>query len=411
MSIALVVLISIAVVVFTAIKTDRLSAVLLSLAFLLRLLVFFADYYHLFPIPFSGKDTEDFHIATLAYIVGDGPIKTNYTYVLAFFYRIFGDGGRMMAQFFNVLLSYGTVALLYATLRWLKVNRKLLLAAVAVLSFMPAIVCLSGVLLREAWVQFFLMLSACVFIHWYKKGGVGAVALCLAATYAAMIMHAGSIGVLPVYVLGFLFLRTWKTEGVKPYLFTVVVIIGFLTLLPIFPELLLAKFASALSNALMSLTHGKVGGAFDIGSGSDGNVFDIKPVESGSAYLLWMRYLSFPVKMLLSPLKMFYLLFSPLPFDWRNTTDAMVFFADGLVYIVLIVMMFRRPLLTKTSQAKRFLIYAILMVTFVFAVGTFTVGTAIRHRAKYVAVMMLTAAISKIPVEKPVAEIEKKKEE
>ena len=151
MSIALVVLISVAVLVLTAIKIDRLPAVLLSLAFLLRLLVFIADYYHLAPIPFSGSDTEDFHVATLAYVAGDGPIKTNYTYVLAFFYRIFGAGGRMMAQFFNVLLSYGTVVLLYATLRWLKVNRKLILAAVAVLSFMPAIVCLSSVLLREAW--------------------------------------------------------------------------------------------------------------------------------------------------------------------------------------------------------------------------------------------------------------------
>ncbi len=122
MSIALVVLISVAVLVLTAIKTDRLPAVLLSLAFLLRLLVFIADYYHLAPIPFSGSDTEDFHVATLAYVAGDGPIKTNYTYVLAFFYRIFGAGGRMMAQFFNVLLSYGTVVLLYATLRWLKVK-------------------------------------------------------------------------------------------------------------------------------------------------------------------------------------------------------------------------------------------------------------------------------------------------
>ena len=410
MSIALVVLISVAVLVFTAIKTDRLPAVLLSLAFLLRLLVFIADYYHLAPIPFSGSDTEDFHVATLAYVAGDGPIKTNYTYVLAFFYRIFGAGGRMMAQFFNVLLSYGTVVLLYATLRWLKVNRKLILAAVAVLSFMPAIVCLSSVLLREAWVQFFLMLSACVFIHWYKRGGVGAVALCLAATYASMIMHAGSVGALPIYVLGFLFLRTWKTEGVKPYLFTVVVIAFFLALLPIFPELLLAKFASALSNLLLILTHGH-GGVFDLGSAAENGAFDIKPVESGSAYLLWMRYLSFPVKMLLSPLKMIYLLISPMPWDWRNLTDAMVFFADSLVYLILAVMMFRRPLLTKTSQAKRFLIYVIFSLTFVFAVGTFSVGTAIRHRAKYVAVMMLAAAASKTPIEKQVLIPEKKKEE
>lgn len=368
-------MVNILVIVFSAAliswlfwKMDRPVAVVLTLAYLLRLLVLYADTYHLFPNPFTGLDTEDFHTATLAFLAGDGPIKTNYTYVLAVFYRLFGDYGRFMAQFFNVLLSFGTVALLYWALRMLKVSRKSLLVALSVVAFMLATVCLSGVLLREAWVQFFLMLSACCFIRWYLRGGVWNEVACMGATFAAMLMHAGCVGALAVYMFGFLVCRTWKTDGVRTYVLTVCVMVLFLLPMLVFPELLLAKFVNAADSGL-----------------------DIVPVVAGSTYLLWMQKLGVGLRLLLSPVRMFYLLFSPLPFDWRGLSDVAVFCIDSLVYIVLVVLMFRPPLLGGAAQLKRFLGYAVLVLTFVFALGTTNAGTAVRHRAKFLPVLVLAA--------------------
>ena len=369
-------MVNILVIVFSAAliswlfwKMDRPVAVVLTLAYLLRLLVLYADTYHLFPNPFTGLDTEDFHNATLAFLAGDGPIKTNYTYVLAFFYRVFGDCGRFAAQFFNVLLSFGAVALLYWALRMLDVSRRTLLAALSVVAFMPATICLSGVLLREAWVQFFLMLSACCFVRWYLKGGVWNEVVCLVATFAAMLMHAGCVGALAVYMFGFLVCRTWKTDGVRTYVLTVCVMVLFLLPMLVFPELLLAKFVNAADSGL-----------------------DIVPVVAGSTYLLWMQKLGVGLRMLLSPVRMFYLLFSPLPFDWRGLSDVAVFCIDSLVYVVLVVLMFRPPLLGGAAQLKRFLGYAVLVLTFVFALGTTNAGTAVRHRAKFLPVLVLAAA-------------------
>jgi hypothetical protein len=88
------------------------------------------------------------------------------------------------------------------------------------------------------------------------------------------------------------------------------------------------------------------------------------------------------------------LLFSPLPFEWRELSDVVVFCVDSLFYIVLTVMMFLRPLLGKTVQLKRFLIYAVLVVTLIFSIGTSNAGTAVRHRAKFLPVMVLAAAVS-----------------
>lgn len=372
---------NIVVIVFSAVilawlwwKADRPLAAILTLAYLLRLLVLYADTYHLFPNPFTGLDTEDFDVATLAFLNSDGPIKTNYTYVLAVFYRVFGDWGRFMSQFFNVLLSFGTLLLLNWTMCVAGVSRRIRLFGLALLSIIPATVCLSGVLLREAWVQFFVMLSIASFVYWYMKGSLWTVPVAMAAIVSAMLMHVGCVGVMVVLMLGFLLCRTWKTVGIRTYLITAGVLVVFLLPLLFFPHLFTAKITKAAA--------------------ATGNALDVMPVVAGSTYLLWMQKLGVGLRLLLSPVRMFYLLFSPLPFEWRGLSDVVVFCVDSLFYIVLTVMMFLRPLLGKTVQLKRFLIYAVLAVTFVFSLGTSNAGTAVRHRAKFLPVMVLAAALS-----------------
>ena len=366
----IIVILSAAIVGWLFWKMDRPAAIILALAYLVRLFVLYADIYHLVPNPFTGLDTEDFHTATLAFLAENGPIKTNYTYVLAVFYRVFGDYGRFVAQFFNVLLSFGTVVLLYATLKMLEVTGKRLLIAVSVVSFMPAMICLSGILLREAWIQFFLMLSVLFFVRWYLRGRVWDEVFCLVSVIAAMLMHEGCIAALAVFLLGFMVCRTWKTVGVRTYLVTVAVAVAFIIPVIAMPKMFLIKFTYASSS---------------------GNTLDVVPVVAGSTYLLWMQKLGVGVRLLLSPVRMFYLLFSPLPFDWRGLSDAVVFCTDSLVYIVLTVMMFRPPLLGKAVQLKRFLGYTVLLMTFMFAFGTTNSGTAVRHRAKFLSVLVVTA--------------------
>lgn len=364
-----VVVITAAVLAWIWWKADRPTAIILTAAYLVRLLVFYADIYQLVANPFSGEDTENFHAAAIAFLSENGPIKTNYTYVLAAIYRVFGSYGRFAAQFLNVLMSFGTVLLSCWALRMMEIPRKWRMIAVSVVAFMPVTVCLSGILLRESWIQFFLMFSVCCFIRWYLRGGVWNEVACMGATFAAMLMHAGCVGALAVYMFGFLVCRTWKTDGVRTYVLTVCVMVLFLLPMLVFPELLLAKFVNAADSGL-----------------------DIVPVVAGSTYLLWMQKLGVGLRMLLSPVRMFYLLFSPLPFDWRGLSDVAVFCIDSLVYIVLVVLMFRPPLLGGAAQLKRFLGYAVLVLTFVFALGTTNAGTAVRHRAKFLPVLVLAAA-------------------
>lgn len=369
-------------------KADGPLAVILAIAYLLRLAVMYADYYHLVGIPFSGVDTEYFHRFTLAYMHDDGPPLTNYTYVLALFYTVFGENGRFMAQFVNVLLSFGALLMLYAALRRLEMPEKKRWLAVSVLAFMLSVVSLSGILLRESWILFFTTVTLFFFIRWHQRGGVANAFGCLAAVLAAMVMHAGGVGIYLVCVVSLLVCRTWKKDGVWQYLATIGVIILSVVFLYEFPSILLEKFARAISG-LTSIKSGVAASATATASA----VVDAPPTISGSTYLLWMKDLSTSVKLLLSPIKMFYLIFSPLPTDWRNLTDALVFFADSLVFLVLVIHVFRRPLKGKEFQLKRIFIYMFLVMTFLFSMGTSNAGTAVRHRAKFLPVLLLSACM------------------
>lgn len=373
-------------------KADRPLAVILAIAYLLRLMVMYADYYHLFPNPFSGVDTEYFHRFTLAYLHDDGPPLTNYTYVLAFFYTVFGESGRFMAQFINVLLSFGVLPLFYATLRQLDMSRKRRLFVLSVLAFMPIVLSLSGILLREAWILFFLTLSLFFFIRWYQRGNPVNAFFCLAAVLTTMTMHAGVLSLYLVYVVAFLTCRTWKMEGTWRYLAVIGVILLSVFVLYEFPGILLDKFSSSIAHILRARGNGVEATAV-----AATEVVDIQPVVAGSSYLVWMKGLSLPLRLLLMPLKMFYMLFSPLPMDWRNATDAFVFFVDSSVYIALIVLMLSRPLRGKGFQLKRLLICMTFMMTLLFSWGTSNAGTAVRHRSKFLPVMLI-AAYSRNPV-------------
>lgn len=393
MNIVVVIVISAVILGLVFKKTDRPLAVIFTMAYLLRLLVMYADYYHLFGIPFSGTDTEYFHRFTLAYMHEDGPPLTKYTYVLAFFYTVFGDSGRFMAQFFNVLLSFGALVVLYRTLRMLDIAEKKRWIVVSVLAFMPVLLCLSGILLRESWILFFLTTALCFFVRWYQRGGVANAFVCIAAVLAAMEMHAGCVGMYLVFVVSMLVCRTWKKDGAWQYVATIGVIILSVLFLYAFPSILLEKFARSFA-ALAGIKSGVAATA----TATAEAVINESPTIAGSTYLLWMDELSMPVKMLLLPLKMVYLLFSPLPPDWRNLTDALVFFTDSLVYVTLVILMFRKPLSGRGFRLKRIFIYVFLLMTLLFCTKTSNAGTAVRHRSKFLPVLLLCVCVRK-PVE------------
>lgn len=92
---------------------------------------------------------------------------------------------------------------------------------------------------------------------------------------------------------------------------------------------------------------------------------------------------------------MFYFLFSPLPTNWRGFGDIIAFIIDSSFYIFLcwnIAKNYRFS--NKFGNIKLFLLIGLSISVFVFAFGTYTAGTALRHRAKLLPMLTVLYAVS-----------------
>lgn len=386
-------------------------------ALLLRLTVLYLDIYHITSIPFTGEDTENFHNYTLMRLSGMDVILTRYTVFLTWVYSFFGDDGRFMAQLINVLLSYGTLLVLYRAMVMLNVSTKLQKRALLVLAFMPVLLCFSGVLLREAICEFFVALSMYYMVLWYVKGGMKYLVAAFGSVLVSMMMHAGCIGVLVGYLFAVL-----KGRGVPrrtssyEILGSVFVLAAVSVVVLSNNTLFLGKFTDSMEGETSYLDQDL---AFNVG---------------GSSYLLWLEGRSTVVGLLFAPLRMFYLLFSPVPWDWRGLMDVVVFMVDSIVYILLMISILQpipthhprhfgrirrtgrqipypspRPIvphqsrmeggvmsgdLLRYEKLRRCLVYSIVFTVFIFALGTSNSGTAIRHRSKIIPIVVLAYSVS-----------------
>lgn len=351
---------------------------ILGVALLLRIGLMFCDFFHLFPILNSGADTEYFnYIAMVMYKGGPNLTNSNYPEFLAPIYKI-TFGSRLLAQYINVIFGVGMILMVYKSLILLQAKRKAIVIAVSILSFLPNAIIFSGILLREAWVDFFVAVSVFYFIKWFINGHPQWIVGCLVALLAASYMHAGVLGLAIGYIFAFICYnpRTGHVTFSTTSVISMIAVTAIWLLVADSFEMFTAKFNS-----------------FDFDSNED----FLKKVNSqggGNAdYLTWIDADSTVQGLLFSPLKMFYFLFSPLPTEWNRIIDIIGFAIDGAIYMAMCwaIWKYRSGM---HLYLKRFLVLAMLCSAFIFGYGTYNAGTAFRHRAKLLSVIAIPFAIS-----------------
>ncbi|WP_459189441.1 hypothetical protein ACGE0T_05010 [Parabacteroides sp. APC149_11_2_Y6] len=338
----------------------------------------FADYYKWFPILNSGVDSEAFNrIAVMNQSSSEILSRTNYTYFLTLIYYL-TDSSRLIAQYFNVLFGLGVVILVQKSIATFRVNRKAENVAMAVVILLPNLIIFSGILLREAWVEFFVAASLYCFLKWFRTGGTQYMVFVITYMLAAMWMHSGVVGLLAGYLVAFITYnpRKYRVDFLSGTIFRlillVLLVVGFMG----YSEMFTGKFNKYESvDDIVDVTNYKGGG--------------------GSDYLTWINVNSVSLSLLFSPLKMLYFLFSPLPTEWRGINDVIGFLIDGSVYLFLIYKIVRSEVASRIPKLlKRYLLISVLVATFIFAYGTTNAGTAFRHRAKLLPVILITYVVS-----------------
>ncbi len=350
------------------------------IGFVMRLALLFADYYGWFPILNSGTDTEMFHKVSAANV--GQIVKTfrgGYTQFLTIIYTITGTS-RLIAQYCNLLFGMGVILLINSCIDMIEVSKTNKKIAIYIVALLPNLNIFSAILLREAWVEFFVALSLYYFVKWFIEGRGVYVPLVMLSLLSAAFMHAGVLGLMLGYIVAFLTYNpkscefTLSQTSIVSLVFIGFILVGLSSRVDIFTS----KFAGYQSiDDIIEITNGDV--------------------QGDSGYLTWINVNSIWQSILFAPLKIIYFLFSPLPTEWRRANDIVGFVIDGALYMG----MFYAIIKYKTRNVinrylKRYLLLSILFASFIFAYGTKNAGTAFRHRAKIVPVIVLLFALSPI---------------
>lgn len=350
--------------------------ILVIVGFLVRIFLMYCDYYDIFIVFGSGMDTERFHAASLYNMYATEEWKiTNYTTFLKPIY-ILSNGSRLIAQYVNVLFGFFTIIITLHILQNFRLDKKTTLFTTILLTLLPNQCCFSAILLREAWIIFFVTLSLMMFVKWFLYGNQTAAIMSIVVVFVASYMHSGVILVLAGYIVAFITYSPrakrviFNAKGIILLVIMGIVIVAGSSYLGIFTE----KFSKLEDvDDFIQITN--------------------MVSEGGSAYLQWIRTDSVFQSILFSPIKMIYFLFSPLPADWRGMTDIVAFMLDGIVYLILVYHIMRNMIKRRDNPLKTYIAISVIFTVFTFAYGTYNSGTAMRHRSKIFPIIVVLYAI------------------
>ena len=401
----LTLLVVILVITLIARKHPKTSNFIFVALILRSLAVIFDEYF--FSLPGSSMDAWTFEQFAFRYsenygldifsqiLKGDSYFLSR---IISIFYTLL-DRSPMMAKMFSVGFGTATVFLIYRLTLILWGSRTALKVGWFT-TFFPTLILYSAIIMREVYVIFFLTyaLISCVnFIDKYKfiyflKSFFG--------FFVTALFHGPMILGFFVFLIYVFFLILKKNNYFIRFKKKN---IYFIFLLPLILIPIVTFFLGYYEIP-------KIGHFNNIG---DLKTEDQKEVSSLKDRLLWKMdkaqkqcatwkvckasYPSWVVPkdvgdmIFLAPVRMFYFLYSPFPWDIKKPSH-LIGLVESIFYIYLSICIFRNRKTLFENPQTRFLIVILIMYIFVFSFGVGNFGASIRHRLKFFGILMAIAA-------------------
>lgn len=373
-------------------KEEGNIKMILFASFFVRILVLLWDVYcrHIFILPNSEGDAEWYHKIGVSYAFGtriDTVDYTKYSYWVGQLYKIIGVQ-KLTAQFINVFLAMCSIVIIYKILCMFDIDKKTRKITILVVSFLPNLMMITTFFLQESIISFFIISSLYMFTKWWFDGNPANIVFAVALSAVAAVLHMGGItigiGILLMLVMVNNKDRTIQTTPLKLFM---VVIMAFAVLLVLstFGEDLLGKLGGDIS-------------AENILSESN------KREEGSGAYVIGIQGLPPAVDLIVNtPIRMFYFVFSPLPWTWRGLSDIVAFLGSTIfyIYVVYIAVKAFKTKPNKTLLGDNIGSYLIVLTVIVliasvmFGWGVSNSGSVLRHREKFTYICVVMFAISK----------------
>ena len=293
------------------------------------------------------------------------------------------DRSPLVFQSINIGLGLATVYLVgrIAEELW---DRKAGVRAMWVSALFPILIVNAAVPLREVWFTALFLLGVFLLVRWIRSGRIIYLIGAVWAILSAGIIHGGALfGIVAiVLVLSGWALREVLRGAFRGRLRAGVVEGGIV--------LIAAGLAGFLAfGDLRFSSIGEVGSVMERLDTLDERVE--QGARGGSAYPGYLMPANDLHALVLTPVRMGYLLVGPPP--WEVRAPMHVFgMLDGLLYLALVVLLLRYWREWWNRPEYRLLLVVFLALAAVFAWGTSNFGTGVRHRAKFLGILLALGA-------------------
>ena len=302
------------------------------------------------------------------------------SYIVAIFYAL-TERSIMLGQ--SISLLFGTLSVLMSFIVSQKIWGKNIAIKVGwFVALFPSLILYSALIMREAYICFFLLLALNYIVDWSRTGSLKSLFLIILNFFVTMFFHGGMIVGLIMFLLFFFLksildlLRQLNNFTIKLKSFLPLIFLSFLTLYYFTNNIYIPK----------------IGKISDVSELKKEILKKNIVTHRGSAkYPDWVIAKSENELFYKLPLKTIYFIFSPFPWDVKKISHLIGVF-DGFLHILLVYCIFLNRKAIWADPALRIIISILLVYLFVYGVAVGNFGTGLRHRAKFVVMFILLAA-------------------
>lgn len=367
-------------------RTPAISKFLILALFIRVFLILFG--YYVSPLPDSGADAITFERDAWKLAEGGfmklmnsftGPSPHFISWIIGIPYSLVGRSV-LMAQ--SISLFFGIYSIYLA---WLLAKEiwgdQIAIKVGWTIAVFPSVTLYSVLILREVYIVFFLLLALYGVASWIKTYSLKSIIISIIGFVGAVFFHGGlMVGALIfITIVGITSLIKILESFMNLKINFKFFIITFFFIL-----ILQLYFSNQLSVPYL--------GTFE-DSINTSNIQNRTGIATrGTASWPEWTTIKSPIEILYKgPIRSLYLVFAPFPWD-VNEIRHLIGMLDGFLYIYLSYLILCNIKVILNDPILRVFLLLFLTYIFVFGIGVGNFGTGIRHRSKFVIIMILLAA-------------------
>jgi hypothetical protein len=307
--------------------------------------------------------------------------KSSYyiSWILAFFYSL-TDRSVIMGQSLSLLFGMGSV-LLGSRLAHKIWSEKISIKVGWILALYPTLVLYSCLILREAYVWFFLLVAIYGTVCWSNDRGFKSIIITFIGFAGAFFFHGGMI------FGGFIFLSILLISSLNKFVTRIKylkVSINSLALLGF--SIITIIYLVSIADSIPKI--GSIKHMFNI----DEIIHEISMRNKNRAsFPEWTIPKDIFELIYKAPIRIIYFMFSPFPWDINKTAHLFGLF-DGMFHIMLFILFIKNIKSIWSDRTLRIILIILASYLIVYGLATGNFGTGLRHRTKFIIVSILMVA-------------------